>query len=190
VRTDPHINSDDSGVARQGPSQGWMIGGVHVYPIRVYYEDTDVGGVVYYANYLKFAERARTEMLRLIGFPHGEMMEHDGCAFAVRRCEADYIRPARFDDYLEVHTDNIDIEAASLWLDQRVKRDGGDVAVLRVRLACIGRNGKPARLPAGVRKALITLSGAMGEGGQEESDQDGGLENGGIMEETSVRERV
>ena len=122
MRTDPHITSDDSGVARRGPPQGWMMGGVHVYPVRVYYEDTDVGGVVYYANYLKFAERARTEMLRLIGFPHGEMMERDGCAFAVRRCEADYIRPARFDDYLEVYTDSIDIEAASLWLDQRVNR--------------------------------------------------------------------
>jgi acyl-CoA thioester hydrolase len=163
-----------------------MVGNVHVYPIRVYYEDTDVGGVVYYANYLKFAERARTEMLRLAGFPHAEMMKRDGCALAVRRCEADYVRPARFDDSLEVHTDNIDMEAASLWLDQRVKRDGDDLAVLRIRLACIGKNGKPARLPAGLRRALIALAGATGEAGQDGSDQ----ANGGTKEETSIRERV
>jgi len=182
VRTDSGITAGDAlDGARRTASQGWMAGGVHVYPVRVYYEDTDVGGVVYYANYLKFAERARTEMLRLIGFPHGEMMERDGRAFAVRRCEADYIRPARFDDSLEVHTDSINMEAASLWLDQRVKRDGDDLAVLRVRLACIGQNGKPARLPARLRTALQTLAGAP---------DDAGRGNGGVMEETSVRERV
>ncbi len=187
MRTDPEITPDDAlGGTLQVASQGWMAGSVHVYPVRVYFEDTDVGGVVYYANYLKFAERARTEMLRLIGFPHGEMMERDGRAFAVRRCEADYIQPARFDDSLEVHTDNIDMEAASLWLDQRVKRDGNDLAVLRVRLACIGQNGKPARLPARLRTALMALVGATGEAGQ----VDAGQENGGIKEITSIRERV
>ena len=182
MRTNPGGTAD---MASGGPphvaSQGWMAGGVHVYPVRVYYEDTDVGGVVYYANYLKFAERARTEMLRLIGFPHAEMIERDGCAFAVRRCEADYIRPARFDDSLEVHTDSINMEAASLWLDQRVKRDGDDLAVLRVRLACIGQNGKPARLPAALHKALMALAGATGRAGENDP---------GILEEPSNRERV
>ena len=182
MRTDPGGTAD---MASGGPphfaSQGWMAGSVHVYPVRVYYEDTDVGGVVYYANYLKFAERARTEMLRLIGFPHAEMIERDGCAFAVRRCEADYIRPARFDDSLEVHTDSIDMEAASLWLDQRVKRDGDDLAVLRVRLACIGQNGKPARLPARLRTALMALAGATGGAGENDPD---------ILDKPSNRERV
>ena len=176
--TDPDNTADD---ALGGPPQGRMAGGVHVYPVRVYYEDTDVGGGVYYANYLKFAERARTEMLRLIGFPHGEMMERDGRAFAVRRCEADYIRPARFDDSLEVHTGSVDVEAASLWLDQRVKRDGDDLAVLRVRLACIGQNGKPARLPVRLRIALAALADASGEAGQDEP---------GVVENTLIRERV
>jgi acyl-CoA thioester hydrolase len=179
VTTDPNIMAD--GATLQGASRGWLAGSVHVYPVRVYYEDTDVGGVVYYANYLKFAERARTEMLRLIGFPHSEMMERDGCAFAVRRCEADYIQPARFDDSLEVHTDSIDMEAASLWLDQRVKRNGDDLAVLRVRLACVGQNGKPARLPARLRTALMALAGATGQARQDDT---------GIIEETSIRERV
>jgi len=160
MRTDPDIIAN----VAETPPQGWMVGSVHVYPVRVYYEDTDVGGVVYYANYLKFAERARTEMLRLIGFPHAEMMERDGRALAVRRCEADYIRPARFDDSLEVHTGSIDLEAASLWIDQRVKRDGDDLAVLRVRLACIGQDGRPARLPARLRTALMALAGAARPG--------------------------
>ena len=68
---------------------GCFDGSRHLYAVRVYYEDTDVGGVVYYANYLKFAERARTELLRMIGYAHSDMIERDGLSFAVRRCEAD-----------------------------------------------------------------------------------------------------
>lgn len=178
MRTDPDFTAGSAtGDPRRGASQGWMAGPVHIYPVRIYYEDTDVGGVVYHANYLKFAERARTEMLRLIGFPHTEMIERDGRTLAVRRCEADYIRPARFDDSLEVHTDNIDMEAASLWLDQRVKRNGEDLAVLRVRLACIGQNGKPARLPAQLRTALETLANSR-------------RDNGGVKVTATIRERV
>jgi len=174
MRTDPDIIVN----VAETPPQGWMVGSVHVYPVRVYYEDTDVGGVVYYANYLKFAERARTEMLRFIGFPYAEMMERNGRALAVRRCEADYIRSARFDDSLEVHTGSINLEAASLWIDQRVKRDGDDLVVLRVRLACIGQEGKPARLPGRLRTALTALAGAVGQG------------DSGIIEKTLIRERV
>lgn len=182
MRTDPDLSVDQpSAVGASVAPQGWMAGSVHVYPVRVYYEDTDVGGVVYYANYLKFAERARTEMLRLLGFPHKEMMEHDGRAFAVRRCEADYLRPARFDDSLEVHTGSIDMEAASLWLDQRVKRDGDDLAVLRVRLACIGRNGKPARLPDSLRSALKALTVASGKAQHNDAP---------LIEDTIIKERV
>jgi acyl-CoA thioester hydrolase len=180
--TDPDIPLNlVSGDPDRLASQGWMAGNVHVYPVRIYYEDTDVGGVVYYANYLKFAERARTEMLRLMGYSHAEMMERDGCALAVRRCEADYIRPARFDDSLEVHTNNLNMEAASLWLDQRVKRAGDELAFLRIRLACIGKSGKPARLPARLRSALMALAGATGA-----ANEDGPR----ILQETSIRERV
>ena len=73
---------------------GTVQGDVHHFPLRVYYEDTDAAGIVYYANYLKFAERARTEMLRLLGFEHGEMRRDSGRAFAVRHCSADYLAPA------------------------------------------------------------------------------------------------
>ena len=142
----PHI--------REEPGQGRIENGAHVFPVRVYYEDTDVGGVVYYANYLKFAERARTEMLRLIGFSHSDMISREGLSFAVRRCEADYIKPAVFDDSLEVHTGNIDMEAASLWMDQGIRRQGDELARLRIRLACLSRSGRPARLPKGLKEAL------------------------------------
>lgn len=183
MRTDPQgmAGASPGGSGRRRAPQGWMAGDIHVYPLRVYYEDTDVGGVVYYANYLKFAERARTEMLRLIGFPHAQMAERDGCAFAVRRCEADYIRPARIDDSLEVHTGCTGMEAASLWLDQRVKRDGDDLAVLRIRLACIGRNGRPARIPSGLRAALAALACEPGAAGHGAS---------AISAEPTTRERV
>lgn len=191
VRNNADIVAENASVrAVDTAPQGRMVAGVHVYPVRVYYEDTDVGGVVYYANYLKFAERARSEMLRVIGFPHGEMMARDGRAFAVRRCEADYIRPARFDDALEVHTDNIDMEAAGFWLDQRVKRDGDDIAVLRVRLACIGQNGKPARLPAALRAALLDLKKSAVGAGRGAARQEDGKENSGTMGESLVKERV
>ncbi len=72
----------------------------HQFPLRVYYEDTDAAGIVYYANYLQFAERARTEMLRLLGFEHDELRRATGVVFAVRRCSADYLAPARLDDEL------------------------------------------------------------------------------------------
>lgn len=138
-----------------------LAGEIHVFPVRVYYEDTDVAGVVYYANYLKFAERARTEMLRQIGFSHSEMMTRDALAFTVRRCEVEYIKPARFDELLEVHTSDIEVEAASLWLDQRVTRDGDDLALMRIRLACLGKSGRPARIPDPLRAALAHLCETM-----------------------------
>ena len=137
--------------------------GIHVYPLRVYFEDTDAGGIVYYANYLRFAERARTEMLRCLGYPHGEMMARDGLAFAVQRCEIEYVRPAHLDDALEVHSGPVEIGAASLDLDQRVARGGEVIARLRVRLACIAGSGRPARLPSGLRGALRPVAAARAD---------------------------
>src|SRR5262249_19258454 len=92
----------------------------HVFPVRVYYEDTDAAGIVYYANYLKFAERARTEMLRAHGFEHGGIGA--GLAFAVRSCAVDYLRPARLDDALEVRTRITRVGGASLEADQDICR--------------------------------------------------------------------
>ena len=127
---------------------------VHRWPIRVYYEDTDAAGIVYYANYLKFAERARTEMMRASGSSHSEMIETFDTAFAVSRCEVDYLKPARLDDLLTVETRVLDVGAAVVELDQRVQRDGDLLARLKIRIACLNRKGRPQRLPEPVRAAL------------------------------------
>jgi acyl-CoA thioester hydrolase len=127
---------------------------VHRWPIRVYYEDTDAGGIVYYANYLKFAERARTEMMRELGTSHSQMIETEELSFAVARCEVDYLKSARLDDLLEVRTRIVEVGGATLDALQEISRDRDDVARLKIRLACVTRDGRPKRIPAPVRAAL------------------------------------
>lgn len=130
----------------------------HTFPIRVYYEDTDAGGIVYYANYLKFAERARTEMLREAGFHHTTMMHAEGIVLAVRRCSAEYMRPAKLDDQLEIATRVIALGAATIELDQSIRRGAEELCRVAVTIACVGRDGRPVRLPAALRRALnLTL---------------------------------
>lgn len=126
----------------------------HRFAIRVYYEDTDAGGIVYYANYLKFAERARTEMLRDFGMAHAAMAADSGLMFAVRRCEVDYLKPARLDDALTVETDLADIGGATLALDQSIYRADEALARMKILLACIDRAGKPGRIPTALRDIL------------------------------------
>ena len=104
-------------------------------PVRVYYEDTDAAGIVYYANYLKFAERGRTEMMRQLGFAHSGIRQESGIIFTVRRLSADYRMPARLDDALTVDTRIVEVGAATLLLDQEIRRAG----VLLVGLEQIGR---------------------------------------------------
>ena len=133
-------------------------GGIHVFPLRVYYEDTDAAGIVYYANYLKFAERARTELMRSCGLEHRRLLDEVGVAFAVRRCEADYLRPARLDDLIEVHTRLLAVRGASLEAEQVVRRDGEDLARLRLRLACMNRDGRPVRLPSRLVRSLAPVA--------------------------------
>ena len=126
----------------------------HYFPLRVYYEDTDAAGIVYYANYLRFAERARTEMLRATGFASSELMADAGIALGVRRCNVDYRRPARLDDELEVETRVVRVDGASLELAQNVRRDGEVLVAMELKLGCMTLDGRPARLPGGVRQAL------------------------------------
>ena len=133
-------------------TSGRIEGDVHRYGMRVYYEDTDAAGTVYYANYLKFAERARTEMIRLLGIAEGG--RQNGAAFAVRRCEVDYLRPARLDDRLDVFTRPTALGGASADLEQIVKRGATTIARLAVRLAFVTPAGRPARLPRAFRAAL------------------------------------
>ncbi len=140
-----------------GPTEGAIANGVHVLPVRVYYEDTDAAGIVYYANYLKFAERARTEMLRRLGATNSWMMEGQGLAFAVSQCRVDYLKPARLDDSLRVHTKVIQVGGASLRAEQVISRDADRLVRMRLRLACTDRAGRPARLPVSLRASLKDL---------------------------------
>lgn len=127
----------------------------HVHPVRVYYEDTDAGGIVYYANYLKFAERARTELLRVDGIENAALMDSSRLAFAVKECHADYIKPARLDDFLEVRTRVVKTAGASVRLVQDVCRDGQVLVAISIRLACMDvDSGAPRRMPDNVRTVL------------------------------------
>ena len=130
---------------------------VHHLPVRVYYEDTDAAGIVYYANYLKFAERARSEWLREIGGDEARALKASGLLFVVRRCEIDYRQPARLDDLLEVATRVTGFAGATLDLDQTVRRGDADLVVMKVTLACLNSAGRPARLPTALRTVLATL---------------------------------
>ena len=131
------------------------------YRCRVYFEDTDAGGVVYHANYLRFAERARTEALRELGVPHADLVNQLGLIFVVRRVKMDYLRPARLDDSLEVATRVLAVGAATADLSQAIRRDGETLAEAEVALACVRRDdGKPARIPPRWRDALAALARA------------------------------
>lgn len=127
----------------------------HLYPLRVYYEDTDAGGVVYHANYLRFAERARTEALRDLGVPHAEMAEQHGLIFMVRRTNLDYLAPALLDDALIVATRCVALGAATVELEQIVRRDARPLVVCTLQLACLrASDQRPQRIPPRWRTAL------------------------------------
>ena len=124
------------------------------WPVRVYWEDTDAGGIVYHAAYLRFAERARTEMLRAAGIDQGRMLADIGAAFMVTRLEVDFRRPAVLDDTLEVEVRLVEMAAASLRMTQAVRRGAEDLVRVAVRLACVDRRGRAVRIPAVVRQAV------------------------------------
>ena len=127
----------------------------HRHPVRVYYEDVDLAGIVYYANYLRFYERGRSEALRAAGVDQ-TALKGEGLVFVVVRIEVDYLSPARFDDLLTVETETDALKAATVEMTQRVLRaaDGALLNRARVRVACMDLAGRPQRLPAPVRVAL------------------------------------
>ncbi len=131
----------------------------HQITIRVYYEDTDLAGVVYYANYLRFIERARTEALRDLGIDQAALKRDRGLVFVVSRLTIDYLAPAVFDDLLEIRTRIARLRGASLEMAQEVRR--GDACLSRavVTVACMDGKGRPQRLPGDVRDRLGRLAG-------------------------------
>ncbi|MFT5182124.1 MAG: acyl-CoA thioester hydrolase [Alphaproteobacteria bacterium] len=165
--TDGRNKVTDGGQTAQQTSRwesprGWFDNGEHVLPLRVYYEDTDAAGIVYYANYLKFAERARTEMIRCLGIEHRPLMAEAGVAFAVRSCAAEYLLPARLDDEIAVRTRIDKVGGATLHATQRVVRreetqTETELVALKIRLACIDKDQRPARMPAEIRRAVAAL---------------------------------
>ena len=127
----------------------------HQMPIRIYYEDTDSAGIVYYANYLKYAERARTELLRTLGIESGQMMDEFGVGLVVCRCHAEYLKPAVLDDEVIIDTMLQKVGGASIALRQIVTRDGCELVQMDVELGCLHfKIGRPVALPKHVRYAL------------------------------------
>ncbi|MCI0401214.1 MAG: tol-pal system-associated acyl-CoA thioesterase [Gammaproteobacteria bacterium] len=124
--------------------------------VRVYYEDTDAGGVVYYANYLKFMERARTEWLRDLGFEQDQLLKNEGLVFAVRRVSLEYLKPARLNDLLTVGVRMIEGGAASIDFEQAVTNETGDVLCQgRVKIVCADAESlRPRPLPSAILSEL------------------------------------
>jgi acyl-CoA thioester hydrolase len=136
-------------------SMGRFEGKTHILPVRVYYEDTDVSGIVYHANYLRMMERGRSEFLRLAGVHHMVMMTgEEPVAWTIRRMEIDYAKPARLDEDLEIHTRYRVLAGARLTGEQWVKRDGTDLVSAKLEAALITMTGKPRRIPEDVKQKL------------------------------------
>jgi len=125
----------------------------HTFKLRVYYEDTDLGGFVYYANYLKFIERGRSEWVRLCGVDQTRLKATRGMLFVVRHLEAEYLAPALFEDALEVETDLVEITGSRIILAQRVVRGGVVLFAAKVTLVCVAE-GRAVRVPADVAGLL------------------------------------
>lgn len=128
------------------------------FPVRVYYEDTDAGGVVYFANYLRFMERARTEWLRQLGFDQSELRERQGVLFVVRGVEATYRRPARLDDALTVQSRLAVLSRVALHFEQSIVRDGETLVSGNSEVICVGAESmRPTRMPDPLMQVLQTI---------------------------------
>ncbi|SFH93314.1 tol-pal system-associated acyl-CoA thioesterase [Albimonas pacifica] len=130
----------------------------HRLTVRVYYEDTDLAGVVFYANYLRYYERGRSDALRELGVDQSAL-KAAGVVFVVRRIEVDYVAPARFEDLLEVVTRVETLKGASAVMGQEIRRDGLTLNRARVSVACMTLDGRPVRLPPEARAAMERLAG-------------------------------
>lgn len=148
------------------PPSGLFQGSAHLFPVRVYYEDTDLSGVVYHANYLRWLERARSDMLRLLGIDQRAAAEAGEGTYAVADLAIRYLAPARLDDALTIVTTALELGAASVRLRQRAvrtdERAGEPLAEATVRVGFISADGRPRRQPAAWRAAFETVLAAKG----------------------------
>ncbi|OUS11734.1 tol-pal system-associated acyl-CoA thioesterase [Rhodospirillales bacterium 47_12_T64] len=136
------------------PQSGVIESGYHRFPVRVYYEDTDNAKIVYHANYLKFAERARTEILRLLDLEQTELNRRFGLFFAVKDCFLKFVQPAYLDDLLEVRSRVTQMRGASFSFEQVIMRRDQVLVQCDIRIACVSEKGGPARIPAEISQAL------------------------------------
>lgn len=146
------------------PTAGTLGESRHQLPVRVYYEDTDAAGIVYHASYLKFFERGRTDMLRLLGVHQGAGLaagSPDGY-FAVRHMDIDFLQPAFLDDALVVSTGLGELRGASVIIDQAISRDDEEIAAARVKVALLGPYGRPKRVSASLRDKMLPYLAARG----------------------------
>jgi acyl-CoA thioester hydrolase len=128
-----------------------------ILPIRVYYEDTDAGGVVYHSNYLNFFERTRTEMLRHLGFQQNELREEYGVIFAVRSMQIEYLSPAKFNDLVQVSATISQTKKASLTFEQSIKRDEVTLCMASCKIACLDSTKlSPKAIPDFLLKQFLT----------------------------------
>ncbi len=149
------------------PQAGQFEGGIHVFPIRIYYEDTDAVGIVYFANYLKFAERARTEFLRQAGVDHTLLRREQEVVFAVRHAEVDYLRPARLDDVVTVHTQLTELTYVKIDALQSIRRGSEEIARVTTRVVCLRTDGRPARMPREIRDRFLPYVRPLADAGAE-----------------------
>ncbi len=137
-----------------GPS-GYLRHGIHILPVRIYYEDTDFTGVVYHANYLRFMERGRSDYLRLIGISHRSLMaDQNPEAWTIVHMEIDFLKPASIEDALEVHTAYTRFSGARLFVSQQIKRGDDDLVRATLEAACVTLDGRATRIPTAARDVL------------------------------------
>jgi len=142
---------------------GWLQGSTHILPIRVYYEDTDLSGLVYHANYLRYMERGRSEFFRAAGISKlAQLDDPEPTAWTLRRIRLDYQRPARIDDLIEVHTQCVALSGARMTAEQAIFRDGVLLVQGEVEACVITLTGKPRRIPEEVRARLSPLLSGTG----------------------------
>ena len=141
------------------PYAGRFVDGEHRFAVRVYYEDTDAGGVVYHANYLRFFERARTDLLALLGADLGETLSAGEGGYVVAEAQLKYVRPAKLGDALVVASRLAELRQASCVVQQRVMRDGQVLVEGRLTVAFVGADGRPRRQPAAWIEAFKALQG-------------------------------
>lgn len=131
----------------------------HTSRFRIYWADTDAGGIVYHARYLDLAERGRTEWLHTVGYGQAGMLEQLGCVFAVRHAAIDYLRPGKLDDLVDVVTQLTELGRTSLTLAQAIRRGEETLALVMAVLVCIDRDHRPVRIPDAIRRAVGATTG-------------------------------